>query len=195
MRLSSPLRLRRLLIASGYVLFAALFISILVSHSRASSDDWSRFDHRAFRVINVIAGDEIVIETNVEPMQVRLLGAVDPQIQSIQTRENVIARAMNEMVTISLEPVQTRDADGDLRAFVYLSAADCLNQDLIHDGLAFADRRGRFTYQSQFIMAENEARKKQRGMWKTMSEDQMPSWRREWLRSRFRSSTTMQVHK
>jgi endonuclease YncB( thermonuclease family) len=34
---------------------------------------------------------------------------------------------------------------------------------------------------SQFERAESEARKAGRGLWKDVTEDEMPPWRRDWL--------------
>jgi endonuclease YncB( thermonuclease family) len=75
-----------------------------------------------------------------------------------------------------------------LLAYVYLSDLDCLNLDMVRDGRAYADRRYRHTFRPQFELAEAEARKKQRGLWKDLTEEQIPPWRREWLqRSRQRA--------
>jgi endonuclease YncB( thermonuclease family) len=58
-----------------------------------------------------------------------------------------------------------------------------LNFDMIRDAQAFADRRVKCSMLGHFEQAENEARKKKRGIWKDLTEDQMPPWRREWLKT------------
>ena len=82
--------------------------------------------------------------------------------------EYMRARALNRPVTLRLESTQTRDRYKRLLAYVYLSDTDCLNLDVIRDGQAYADRRFRHTFRPQFEMAEAEARKKKRGLWKDL---------------------------
>ncbi|HMB96368.1 MAG TPA: hypothetical protein VKK61_10040, partial [Tepidisphaeraceae bacterium] len=66
---------------------------------------------------------------------------------------------------------------------------DCLNADLIHDGEVFADRRFAHSYKPQYEIAENEARRRERGVWYGISDEEMPKWRLKWLASRNFSHT------
>lgn len=69
-------------------------------------------------------------------------------------------------------------------AYVYVGDSDNLNLDLVRDGEAYADRRFRHSMRPQFERAEAEARKANRGLWKEVTEAQMPPWRRDWLSRR-----------
>ena len=86
-------------------------------------------------------------------------------------------------MTLKLELTQTRNRDGHLLGYLFVTDADNLNLDMIHDGQAFSDRRIKHTFRSVFDQTENDARIKKRGMWKEMTDDQQPVWRREWLKN------------
>jgi endonuclease YncB( thermonuclease family) len=91
------------------------------------------------------------------------------------------ARAEGKDVTLRIGPTQTRAADGALLAYVYAPDADGLNLGLIRDGHAYADRRRPHAWAQQFEQAETDARLKRRGLWRTVTEPQMPPWRQDWL--------------
>ena len=80
-----------------------------------------------------------------------------------------------------LEPTQTRDKYRRLLAYLYVSDNENLNLSLVHDGQAYADRRFPHTLKPQFEQEENDARTKKRGLWKEVTESQMPAWRQKWL--------------
>ena len=180
----------------SWLLGLILLGCVAAQHTANHGDDWSAFDHRTFVVSRVIDGDTIHIKSNEGSSEtiVRLIGIDAPELHdpgtsqpaywSDRARAYLDARASGKPVTLRLEPIQTRDRYGRLLAYVYLSDADCLNADLIHDGQAYADRRFRHSYRPQYEQAESEARRKQRGLWKDVTEDQMPAWRRAWLHAR-----------
>ncbi len=151
-----------------------------------SGDDWQRFDRRQFRVARVVDGDTIEVDAAGKATSVRLIGVDAPELPSDhwaeRARDYLRARCEGKPVILKLEQTQTRDRDGHLLAYVYFSDSDMLNHDVIRDGQAYADRRIKHTFRPQFEMAENEARKKKRGLWRDVTEEQMPQWRREWLR-------------
>jgi micrococcal nuclease len=198
-KLSSPLRRRKLLVLCGYLLTIVLLTSVACQHAVSSRrDDWSVFDQKSAHVTKVIDGDTIDIRTNDGTVtRVRLLGIDAPEMDDATTNRPahwaeratnyMKARASDKQITLRLEPIQTRDRYGRLLAYVYLSDTDCLNIDLVRDGQAYADRRFRHSYRPQYEQAENEARKKQRGLWKDVTEEAMPAWRRAWLHSRDRN--------
>jgi micrococcal nuclease len=196
-KLTSPLRRRKLLTRLAYFLaFVLLGASVLDHRHATTTDDWTRFDHQTFVVSRVVDGDTIHIRpaTGGNETIVRLLGIDAPEMHDPTTNQPahwaqrstqyVRARADAKSVSIRVEPIQTRDRYGRLLAYVYLSDNDCLNLDLVHDGQAYADRRFRHSYRPQYEQAESEARRKQRGLWKDLTEDQMPPWRRVWLHAR-----------
>ena len=179
----------------GYLILLLLVISALHQQLGANANDWSRFDHQSFVVTKVVDGDTIHIrapdgnETPIRFVGVDAAEMSDPSTGrpghwAERAKTYVTARALNKDVTLRLEPVQSRDRYGRLLAYVYLSDDDCLNLDLIRDGQAYADRRFRHSYLPQYAQAENEARRKQRGLWKDVTDDLMPPWRRAWMHSR-----------
>lgn len=199
-KLSSPLRRRRLFSAIGYASLLIVGILFGADHfgSNRARDDWSRFDHQSFRVTKIIDGDTInITDTSGNETTVRLLGIDAPEMLDPTTNSPahwaeramayMAARAGARNVIIRLEPIQTRDRYDRLLAYIYLSDGDCLNMDIVRDGQAFADRRFRHSYRPQYEQAENEARKKERGLWKGLTEEQMPAWRRVWLDERNRN--------
>jgi micrococcal nuclease len=168
--------------------------SVIWAHVGPSRDDWSTFDHRTFTVTRVIDGDTIVIRNGEDDVIVGLVGIDAPPLHDPTTGQPAHwaeraaaytrARAEGKTVTLRLEPVQTRDREGRLLAYVYLLDSDCLNIDMVHDGEAYAYRTVHHSYRAQYEQAENDARKRQRGLWKDITEDQMPPWRRAWLHAR-----------
>ena len=93
----------------------------------------------------------------------------------------MVTRIEHKPVTLRLEQTETRDRYKRLRAYVYVSDSENLHLDLVRSGQAYADRRFRHSMKGQFERAEREARKARRGLWKDVTESQMPTWRREWL--------------
>jgi len=152
----------------------------------ASQNDWQAFDRRAFAVDRVTAGDRIVIRTGDGLATIRLLGVAAPDAGRPGSAESAAytqARLAGQSVTLRLEPTQTRDADGVLLAYAYLSDNDNVNLDLIRDGKAYADRRAKHTFASGFEQTENEARKKNRGLWNGLRVEDQPAWRQAWLKA------------
>jgi micrococcal nuclease len=166
---------------------------------KSARDDWTSFDHRSFLVSRVVDGDTIHVRSHAADAGkgetiVRLVGIDAPEMIDPATgrpahwaeraTRYVQGRAAGKVVSLRLEPVETRDRYDRLLAYVYLSDGDCLNLDLVRDGQAYAERRHRHSYRPQYEQAESEARRKKRGLWKDVTEQQMPPWRRVWLHRR-----------
>ncbi len=149
----------------------------------------------------MIDGDTLHVALENDPGRretvVRLIGIDAPEMNTDsmlpsehwadRSRNYVIARTAGRPLVLRLEPTQTRDGVGRLLAYVYVADSDCLNADIVRDGQGYADRRFRHSFRAQFEAAENDARKKQRGLWKDLKDDQMPAWRRDWLRELYGS--------
>jgi micrococcal nuclease len=164
---------------------------------RYQGDDWRSFDHKTFLVTHVADGDTVVVRPvgGGAETRVRLLGIDSPELHSgdnagrpdhwaNEARRYTASRVERKPVTLRLEQTGTRDRYKRLLAYVYVDDSDNLNLDLVRDGQAYADRRFRHSMRSQFERAETQARKARRGLWKDVSESQMPPWRREWLERR-----------
>jgi len=161
----------------------------------ATGNDWVQFDKQTFPVARVISGDEIVINREGQDVPVRLMGidAPDPGLHGdAAALAYTQARTAGKAVTLRLESTQTRDEKRNVLAYVYLQDNDNLNLDTIRDGKAYADRRIKHTLASSFETAETEARKKSRGLWDGLRNEDMPAWRQQWLKDFFaaRRATT-----
>ena len=124
-------------------------------------DDYAKFDRLSVSAPSVTNGDTFVVS---DVGNVHLLGVAAPTKQwSSQAKQYLEARLKDRMVTLKLDGTQTRDADGNLLAYVYITDNDCLNVDIVRDAQAFVDRRIKHTMHSSIEQAENEARKKNAG--------------------------------
>ena len=177
--------------AAAMGMVGCLILLICLDRAGAFGDrsrDWDAFNRRAFPVVKVISGDELIIrdERGIE-QTVSLLGvdAPDPPVGywSAQAAEYLTNRTRGRTVIISFDTTRSRDSRGNLLAYVFITDGDNLNLDIIRDGQAYADRRKQHTLKSQFSTVETEARKKPRGLWKELKFEDMPVWRQEWVRS------------
>ena len=64
---------------------------------------------------------------------------------------------------------------------------DLINIDIVRDGMAYADRRVMAMLTPHLELSESEARHKQRGLWKGLTDAEMPAWRRAWLAAQHRA--------
>jgi endonuclease YncB( thermonuclease family) len=191
-RIPQWLRWRRILRWSALGLLAAVLLSVVLDHAGAfgySGSDQQRFDHKPVTVTRAIDGDTICVRTeNGTVTTVHLLGIDAPDLPASHWSERAArytaARTAGRTVTLRLDPIGWRNDRDELLAYVYITEADNLNLDLIRDGQAYADRRVAHSLKAPFEAAEKEARSKQRGLWKDLRDDDMPLWRREWLKQR-----------
>jgi endonuclease YncB( thermonuclease family) len=182
-------RRRRWRIALGTILSLVVLVSIF-DHAGVfgySGNNLRAIDGKRFVVTTVLDGDTLRVKADSgKEFAVHLLGvdAPDPPDTrwSAEAKTYTSNRLLNRTVTLKLDPLQPRDAAGNVLAYVYVTDGDNLNLDIVRDGQAYADRRSKHAFHVQVESAESEARKKKRGLWKDLSDDQMPAWRREWLR-------------
>jgi endonuclease YncB( thermonuclease family) len=156
------LRRRRLRFVA-YSLLALIALTSLSDRAGVfgySGDDFSRFNHRAFPVLDVIDADTFRIVADDKPATVHLLGVDAPGPSSshwsAESLRYTTARLKDRSITLRLDGTQTRDASGDLLAYVFVTDGDNLNADIIRDGQAYADRRVRHAFHSAFEQAEAE---------------------------------------
>jgi endonuclease YncB( thermonuclease family) len=192
-KISTWLRRRRLLRIGAWILLMLVLLSAVLDHTSAfgyPGSDQLRFDHRSAIVTRALDGDTVCIRIDGEDRgtTVHLLGVDAPDLPaghwSDRAERYTSARTTGRTVILRLDPVGWRNDRGELLAYVFITDADNLNLDVIRDGQAYADRRTRHSLHAPFEAAEKEARQKQRGLWKQLTDDQQPQWRREWLRSR-----------
>ena len=181
------IRFRRWMRRLRIALLVALGLLLLWRVFRGARDDYSRFDRRTFFVAAAVDGDTFLLSDR-EHTPVTLLGIDAPDLPADHFATEAAAylrvRLEGKSVLLKLDGTETRDRAGRLRAYVYLSDTDLLNADIVRDGRAYADRRTKHTFGPIVEQLENEARKKQRGLWEAVTDDQQPQWRQAWLRSR-----------
>jgi endonuclease YncB( thermonuclease family) len=179
----------RFILGSLLALVMALAIADRAGAFGYRGDDWSRYNQKAVRMIEVIDGDTFraKLDGSEDVITVRLIGVDAPEMPDAhwcnEAKRYTEARLTNRAVTLRLDGTQTRDEAGNLLAYVYIHDNDCLNVDIVRDAQAFADRRVRHTLRSSIETLETQARLKRRGMWKDLSDDHQPAWRQDWLRS------------
>lgn len=195
------MRRRKALALLAIVLLGSVLLLSILNHAGCvphNGGDWRRFDRKDATVTRVVDGDtlHVRVEGSDRETVVRLIGIDAPELRprdearpelfAQQATDYAKTRAENRRVLLQLEPTRTRDRYDRLLAYVWLSENESLNLALVRDGFAYADRRFNHTYRSLFEQAESEARKRQRGLWKDVTEPQMPEWRRKWLEDRRR---------
>jgi endonuclease YncB( thermonuclease family) len=188
--LTSRLRRRRALKLLAVVSIALVLTSSVLVHVGAfggSLTRAARLDQQQVAVITAIDGDTVRVRTAAgEDVLVGLLGVDAPKLPAEHWARRSLdytkARLVGREVTLRVEPTESADGRGRVLAYVYGTDADVINADIIRDGQAYADRRVRHPLAKQFEQLEIEPRKKQRGLWQGLRDDDMPRWRREWLK-------------
>lgn len=180
------LRRRRisLALAAGLILLALVWADRRWP-VRETTDDYHRYHGRTFRVVHVVDGDTLDIDApdrDRKTTRVRLWGIDTPEIAhpafgqmenqpfGLEAKELTRQLAEGQMVRLELESHRVRDVFGRLLAHVFLPDGRCLNEELLIQGLARADRRpgdARFVHSrmSRYELLEQQARLQRRGIW------------------------------
>ncbi|HQY88309.1 MAG TPA: thermonuclease family protein [Tepidisphaeraceae bacterium] len=153
--------------------------------------DWKRFDHAKANVVEVIDGDTIDVDVMIGDKlvreRIRLLGTDAPELTDYwgeRAMQYTKTRSTRAPVLIRLDEIETRDPDGRLLAYVWLAENDMLNEALVRDGQAYAYRVRTYQLSSRIREAEGDAARSRRGIWKEVTQEQMPEWRRAWMKER-----------
>ena len=177
------LRRRRVLRIGIIALLVLIVCVILIDHAGGfgfAGNDWSHFHQKSVHVAKVVSADQFVLDNG---RTVQLLGVTPALNDGAERGKTYLAKRLEgKDVTLRLEATQTRNSSGHLLAYVYFTDSDLINLDIVHDGQAFADRRVKHSLRQQIEQAENDARKKKRGMWKDLAWDDQPPWRQEWVK-------------
>jgi micrococcal nuclease len=126
------------------------------------------------RCIRVVDGDTIVVDLGGRRERVRLIGidtpeTVHPQkpVEYFGKEASEFTRRMVEGKEVTLKfDWQQRDKYKRLLAYVYLLDGTFLNAEIVKQGYGFAYTRYPFKYMEEFRRHENEARGKNRGLWR-----------------------------
>lgn len=181
-----------------FVSLLLLALSVFLGRTRFGGyqgDDWATYDQKVCLVLSVPDGDTLTLRPldGSAQAKVRLLGIDAPEMRDDAGKPAYWAREADaylgarthaKSITVRLEQGRTRDKYGRLLAYLYVDDRVNLNLDLVREGHVYADRRFSHSMRPQFEQAENEARARERGLWKSVRESQMPPWRQRWLEER-----------
>jgi endonuclease YncB( thermonuclease family) len=162
---------RRRRVWIGWAIMLCIGGSIVVDHvigARRAGDDWAQFDGRQVLVVSADDAQTISVrgDGSEQLTQLRVLGigASDGEWPA-RCREFLASSLDGRMVTLKLEPTQTRDGQGRLLASVFLEDGRPISVDVVERGLARADRSRAYAFSNAVVVAQSEARKKHRGVW------------------------------
>jgi micrococcal nuclease len=123
-----------------------------------------------FKIVRVIDGDTIVLNNG---KTIRLIGVDAPEIHhpeipvqrfGQEAKEFMKKIAQGEECYLEYEPDNLYDQYGRLLAYVFVGDI-LLNAEIIRMGYAYAYTRFPFRRQDEFLSLEQEARRKQYGLW------------------------------
>jgi endonuclease YncB( thermonuclease family) len=157
----------------------------------ATAQDATRYHNRMFAVTKVVDGDTLHIDApdmSGSSTKVRLLGIDAPELghrgvaqMYFATEATDYARQLAQGVTVTIY----LDADGPSRgkygrllAYIEMPDGRFLNELLVSEGYAYADSRFAHSYYHRYKQLEASARALKKGLWATITPEQMPSWHR-----------------
>jgi endonuclease YncB( thermonuclease family) len=178
------------LIGFGVVLIGLAWARSIPPAANPESDR-ARYHDLSFSVVRVIDGDTLDIRAtdgDKPATRIRLWGVDTPETghgdrpaMYFGAEAADFARQILEgrKVHVVLSPRRSRDRFGRLLAYVFLERGGTMfNEQLLETGYAYADPRFDHHYEDRFEALEKEARRDSRGMWKAITLEGMPDWRR-----------------
>jgi len=154
--------------------------------------DHDRYNNRTFTCIKAIDGDTLHIDApdgEHAHTSVRLVGVDTPETEESPGRATYFgaeasaftrSQAEGKPVRIVLKEKETRDRFRRLLAYVYLDdGLTMLNEEIIAQGYGYAYTSYSHPWMQRFVDLEKRARKQKLGLWKEVTTDQMPGWRRK----------------
>jgi len=178
-------RRRATLIGIG-VIGAALLIG---RTEQAGARDGARYHGKRFSVTRVIDGDTLDLDApdgGRPATTVRLLGIDAPEagsrddppmFYSRQAADRTGELTQDIEVTVYLEEAgPSRGRYGRLLAYLELPDGSLLNEVLLSEGCAYADRRFRHSYYQKYRQLEASARSLGKGLWRDASREHLPAW-------------------
>jgi micrococcal nuclease len=140
----------------------------------------------------VVDGDTLhlaIPDQGSETTKVRLLGIDAPEMGSNRGPRMYFAAeatafakqmALDKIMGVYLdERAGSRDRYGRLLAYIELPDGKFLNEELVSEGYAYADRRFRHSYFQKYLQLEAAARSAGKGLWQNVTVEQMPPWRQK----------------
>lgn len=176
---AADLRVRRRWHAVIAIALLTLTATAVLSHVRAGPDsnDW---DGRSVIIDQVLSdGTLLVARRDAEPLKIGLravdLNGSEPAVRYLT------GRLTGKPVVLKFDDPTHPDTAGRQPAYLYLGDSDCVNIDLVRDGIAYFDRRSKSFLTSTLDQAETNARTRKIGLWKDLRFRDMPPWRQDWV--------------
>ncbi len=178
-----------------FVLVFALAVLSALDHAGVfgyRGGDRMRYDGAIATVTRVVDGDTLDVDLpdgDRAITRIRLRGIDCPEIAlgpdghddpyGPEATESALILVLDKRVRIALDPMRkTRDRYGRLLAYVYLTDTDeSLNERLLEEGLARANRRFPHVFSFRFGNIEKRAKRSGVGLWGDRSAKTMPSSR------------------
>ena len=130
------------------------------------------------RVLQAVSGDSVDVDQQGQPFRLRLIGIQSPEEGQCFSEESemflnsLLQNRMVDVVTDSL--LGEADQEGNLWRYVRLSDGTKVNELMLEAGLAKADSNTNYEQQDVFASLEQSAKKNNKGMWATCTEDGLP---------------------
>lgn len=162
------------------------------SQRQSFATDLARYQGQKFLVVKVVDGDTLHLaapDLGHDVTKVRLTGIDAPEIGTSRSARMYFAEestafakrmALDKAVGVYLdERAGSRDRYERLLAYIELPDGKFLNEELLSQGYAYADRRFRHSYYQKYLQLEAAARSGGRGLWQSVTPEQMPPWRQK----------------
>ena len=176
-------------------LFAACFDYSCHSHRQQSASsqqhaavsDYERYNDKMFRVAKVIDGDTIYIDIpdgNNAYTKIRLWGVDTPETKHPKTGVMYFGPeaskftkkfTQGKIVRVFLD-AKSRDKYNRLLAYIQLPDGKFLNEELLSEGLAYADVRFKHSYYHKYMQIQSVAKRAKKGLWEGITYEQLPQW-------------------
>ena len=164
----TALRRRRQIQIGSIILVGLIAALIAADHFGIfgyHGDDWANFDSKRFVIARINEQGQPIVKKNGREVALQLI-AINPPAELPAFMSYLQNHLVGKTVILKLEPLETRSKDKLLRCYVYLTEEDCLNVNLLQQGLATTDHQARHTLQSLTNGAEADAKKHKRGIWR-----------------------------
>lgn len=164
----------------------------LTPGEQTAGTDMARYHGQSFPVVRVVDGDTLhlgIADSAGEVTKVRLIGIDAPEMGGGERERMYYAEeataftkrlALGRQATVYLDrQAGSRDRYGRLLAYIQLPDGRFLNEELLSEGLAYADLRFKHGYYQKYQQLEAGARASKKGLWAHVKPDQMPAWRQK----------------
>ncbi|OQA03258.1 MAG: Thermonuclease precursor [Planctomycetes bacterium ADurb.Bin401] len=159
-------------------------------------NDWVKYHGKSFFVVKTIDGDTIDInipDGKYEHTRIRMLGIDTPETKSPHTpvmyygpeaSKFTADTVLEKNVTIIMDKLSNpRDKYHRILCHIQLADGRILNEELITNGLAYADPRFPHSFLDKYLTLQKKAKTEKTGLWKEVKPDQMPKWAQKKLKT------------